>query len=216
MARLVGYGEDGLTFRAVTERLPELLSQLEDHSDPASVLVFYRPSFGRRSGRSGARGGAFGEFDAIIASDRAVYLVEAKWSRSGEVYGKQEISLRCEQRRRHRAFRWYLTRWRALQPTDWVTFRDAALSEFEATCDSLTIPHAKTHLAQNLQYVLEHLAQRGEAIVDVLLYADADASTCPPLPADSSFRLVSLAFPDLHTTGFFPMRVGPLAPATSP
>lgn len=35
--QLLGYGEDVLTFRTVTERLPEVLSQLQDRSDAVST-----------------------------------------------------------------------------------------------------------------------------------------------------------------------------------
>lgn len=57
-------------------------------------------------------------------------------------------------------------------------------------------------------YVLRLLADRGEKVVDVLLYADADADglRCPPLPEGSQFRAVSITFDDVDRTEFFPLR----------
>lgn len=210
MPQLIGYGEDALTFRAVTERLPEVLSQLQDHSDPESVLLLYRPSFGRRSGDSGGRRGAsFGEFDAILASDAAVYLVETKWSRSLETYGQTELILREEQLRRHEVLKWYITRWWIESPDSWDTFRSSVVTDFEATFALLTIPHSNQRLGANLEHVLGLITKRAEArkIVDVLLYVDVDRLPCPPLPTGSTFQSVSITFKDAHRTGFFPMHV---------
>jgi hypothetical protein len=206
--QLLGYGEDALTYRALTERFPEVLDQLGDESTPEAALVFFRPSFGRRSGVAGrTRGSAFGEFDAIIATDAAVYLVEAKWSRSGETFRQKEVLLRAEQSRRHHVLRWYLQQWREQQPATWDDFRSAVLSDFEAQFDALTIPTSDRHLAANLEYVLRRVANRGVRIVDVLLYGDVDKLPCPPLPEGNEFQCVSLVFTDADRTGFFPMRV---------
>lgn len=206
--KLIGYGEDALTLRSLTERLPEILTQLDDGSDPDSVLILFRPSFGRRSGTEDRRAAAFGEFDAILATDQAVYLVEAKWSRSGEAYKKETIELRREQLRRHDVLRWYLQRWRQLAPTSWEAFRTAVCDEFERDFRELTVPLHDQHLGANLQYVLQHLAGRGEQIVDVLLYVDADpgAFTAPGLPEGSTFRLVEIRFDDVDRTGFFHLK----------
>src|SRR5687768_6366231 len=109
--RLLGYGEDALTLWALQERLDEIMVKLGDAS--SNVLeLFFRPSFGRRSRTrsSGSPGPQFGEFDAIIVSCLAVYLVEAKWTGSGEVAETTAV-LRREQLRRHRIFREYLTCW---------------------------------------------------------------------------------------------------------
>ena len=40
---VLSYGEDPLTYWVLTQRLPDLLSQLSDRSSPKSVLVIYRP-----------------------------------------------------------------------------------------------------------------------------------------------------------------------------
>ncbi len=48
MSRLIGYGEDALTYWAITSRLGEILQILGDKSALTNVTVIYRPSFGRR------------------------------------------------------------------------------------------------------------------------------------------------------------------------
>ncbi|CAN5467872.1 hypothetical protein BH18VER1_BH18VER1_12500 [soil metagenome] len=84
---LLGYGQDALTFHAFTSGLAELFRQLGDPTDAKDSIRFFRPSFGRRGSLPGAvpARAAFGEFDGIIGSAHAVYLVEAKWTGSGEL-----------------------------------------------------------------------------------------------------------------------------------
>jgi len=76
---LLGYGEDALTLHAFTSGLAELFRQLGDSTDIKDSIRFFRPSFGRRSSLPGAASAraSFGEFDGIIGSANAVYLVEA-------------------------------------------------------------------------------------------------------------------------------------------
>src|SRR2546426_593351 len=82
---IICYGEDALTWHAVSNGLPGIFRQLGDDTDPGRALVFYRPSFGRRgSALTGSLRSEFGEFDVIIGTPRAVYLVEAKWSASAD------------------------------------------------------------------------------------------------------------------------------------
>ncbi len=74
---LLGYGEDALTLHAFTSGLAELFRQLGDPTDTKDSIRFFRPSFGRRSSLPGAASAraAFGEFDGVIGSAKAVYLV---------------------------------------------------------------------------------------------------------------------------------------------
>ena len=65
--KILGYGEDFLTFWAVSRKLAEILSQLNDDANPEDCEVFYRPSFGRRAGKNRSE---FGEFDAIIITPK--------------------------------------------------------------------------------------------------------------------------------------------------
>src|SRR5512143_1712426 len=98
MSRIFGYGEDALTYWAVTSRLGEMLQALGDKSLPADATVIYRPSFGRRgsigpTATNEQYSAEFGEFDAILGTRQAVYLVESKWDSSSEIRDDQ-ITLR--------------------------------------------------------------------------------------------------------------------------
>ena len=72
--KILGYGEDFLTFWAVSRNLGEILRQLKDDTNTDDCVVFYRPSFGRRGG---TRRAEFGEFDALIITSKTAYLVES-------------------------------------------------------------------------------------------------------------------------------------------
>ena len=69
--KLLGYGEDALTYWALTQRLTDILQPFGDSPNKTEV-IFFRPSFGRRSSSNpdapNERGAQFGEFDAIIST----------------------------------------------------------------------------------------------------------------------------------------------------
>ena len=198
---LYGYGEDSLTLCALTGRLSEFLDLLDDASDRETAIVLYRPSFGRS-----AKSSPFGEFDAIVGTPKAVYLVEAKWSRSGEAWESQ-MNLRSEQLRRHRIFRWYLERWRAAPVSDWAVFMDAAAREqFGGTFEGKALAPSGSILAQSLEYTMTLLAACG-AVEDVLLYCDIDGRPCPPNVEGFCFTQVYMRFLDATPSGFFPMDI---------
>lgn len=81
---IIGYGEDGLTYWALSNNksLVKLfncfyneVNSIADEDTARmmkSSVIFYRPSFGR--GKK-----CFGEFDAIIATENNVFLIESKW-----------------------------------------------------------------------------------------------------------------------------------------
>lgn len=231
--RLFGYGEDALTYVSLTTRLPDVLEQLNDQSQLRDTVVLFRPSFGRKGRtRGGARSSAFGEFDGILGTPAGVYLVEAKWSRSGEVWNKPLLMLRAEQQRRHQVLQWYLAAWRSSEfrhslrgrivPRGapdaiweaWAAFRQKNVSRFEVAFPDLTIPNAKTGLAENIAFTMQALAGCGEAVRDVLLYADIDEMKCPSLPEQTNFSVVKLYFSDAYRSGFFSMpSAGYLPPA---
>ena len=119
---ILGYGEDALTFHALANGLTDMFKQLGDRSEPAEAIRFFRPSFGRRGPLSDSTPRSeFGEFDAILGTTEGVYLIEAKWSGSGELVGTT-IELRSEQKRRHQVFRTYLEEWRRQPPDNWQEF----------------------------------------------------------------------------------------------
>lgn len=123
MVSIKCYGEDGLTLAAVTQYLPELLEELRDGTDPDKCLVFYRPSFGRSGGITGA---SFGEYDAILATKKAVYLIESKWIRSR--IGDNTIHLAFNQVLRHSIFEWLRDKWTPGQT--WEDFRNHFATEY--------------------------------------------------------------------------------------
>jgi hypothetical protein len=166
---ILGYGEDALTFHALSSGFGDLLKSLDDTSDPAAAIRFFRPSFGRRgTAKGGKPRSEFGEFDAIIGTAQAVYLVEAKWSSSGELRGT-DLTLRPEQIRRHKAFRVYLTARRAYPGLSWPAFADAVRPALLA--HEIVPPNEGTTLAKNLAFVLDRLSGCGDQIVDVLLFS---------------------------------------------
>ena len=97
---MISYGEDALTYWALTKKLDLILEQLNDESNTEDCILFYRPSFGRRGGNKRAE---FGEFDSILATPKTVFLIESKWGGSSELKNGT-IALRFEQIERHEIF----------------------------------------------------------------------------------------------------------------
>ncbi len=98
--KIIGYGEDALTYEMLHKKMPDILGALGDKSELDDIVFLYRPSFGR--GESG-----FGEFDAIVGTKKYIFLIESKWIYSSEVKigAKKEITLRRPQTRRHEIFK---------------------------------------------------------------------------------------------------------------
>ena len=61
--RILGYGEDALTYLALSQHMTDVIgpTPLNDDSPLEKILFIYRPSFGRAGGNGSAQ---FGEFDA--------------------------------------------------------------------------------------------------------------------------------------------------------
>lgn len=203
--KLFSYGEDPLTLWALTHRLGHLLVGLNDPSQPRESVVFYRPSFGRRAaGKS--KPSVFGEFDAIIGTNKAVYLIESKWSGSSEVKNGV-VTLHQEQIRRHHILRFYLERWRQGPVTDWDRFSAKHRADFETAFPGFTMPTTATTPAQNLMFVLSLLAPCGAEIIDVLLYL---ALTDEPIPCQvipQSFRLISCTTTSVGGAGYIALGI---------
>ena len=115
---IYGYGEDALTFAVLTNNIPQILSRLDDPSGQDLCRIFYRPSFGRRALAGRAE---FGEFDAIVSTPRAIYLIEAKWDGASEL-DENVLRLRPEQVRSHRVLRSYIREWRRGEHANWSAF----------------------------------------------------------------------------------------------
>jgi len=183
---ILGYGEDALTFHALSNGLTDILKQLGDGSDPTESIRFFRPSFGRRGSPSDmAPRSQFGEFDAIIGTTCGVYLIEAKWSNSSEFVGAV-VELRSEQKRRHQVFRIYLDEWRRQPPNDWQDFATRVRPLLHEAAPGIVPPSVQTKLARNLSYVLRRLSQCGPKVVDVLLFSACLAVRLPLFDARAS------------------------------
>lgn len=169
---ILSYGEDGLTLWALrdTEKFQEILSQLgEENINPNDKrLILYRPSFGR-GGKSKKN---IGEFDAIIASEKNIYLVESKWDNLKK--GKTDHSLKKNQALRHDAFAWLLDKWNDNDSNDWSHFFRANEEEYSREFRPKTLAKDSDLLAKNLTSVLKKISRHfsGEIPVatHVLLY----------------------------------------------
>lgn len=200
---VIGYGEDGLTYRAVTQSLGVLLSALNDSTDPSRCLVFYRPSFGRSGGIDSPQ---FGEFDSIVVTDKRIFLVESKWDGSPVVLDGN-VFLEARQILRHRIFRWLAERWPTPHPT-WREFRAAREPEFRAAFGNRPLAPEGSVLARNLEYVLNKVvSDPNKEIKDVVLFFHRGIAAPPTgvIAEANGFDLVPFPFETLEGSGFFEM-----------
>ncbi len=160
MIRIYGYGEDALTLWAVKHKTPELLDKFGDKTPVKDCVVFYRPSFGRSGGKGSSE---FGEFDAIIASREAVYLVESKWDNLSSKR-KKEIRIRKEQELRHRMFSWYLTHWNTKYMGKWTEFSKDLSDDFSKRFPDRSIPYQNKLLSKNIEYIVKTILTTCEEV----------------------------------------------------
>lgn len=144
--KIIGYGEDALTLFALKEHLRDILNDLEDNTDSTNCLIFYRPSFGR--GKHG-----FGEFDAILSTQKNIYLIESKWDKLQEKRNN-EYKLEYNQIRRHIIFS-------AFYNNDSNGFKN-------------NIPPEGSLQARNLFFIINKLKEHGNCkdkkLINLLLY----------------------------------------------
>ena len=193
---ILGYGEDALTLWALSRRLPALLAALGDPGRADDALVLYRPSFGRAAtGRApdASHRAEFGEFDAILGTAAAVYLVESKWDRSGEL-DAGVLSLRAEQARRHAVFATYLKLWRDLRPSTWGEFVREAEAPFGAEHPTVRLAPEGSRLAENLRFVLSALADKGGPVRNVALYFRPEGDAPEVTVSNEQFECVTLGY----------------------
>lgn len=148
MTKIFGYGEDALTLWAPKNHLSRLLNKYRDQTDPEKCLVFYRPSFGRAAGNNSSE---FGEFDAIVASQEKIYLIESKWDNAGKAKKSKQI-IKPVQVLRHKIFSWYLTNWHRKRK-----FTEEQNKNFKKTFHNKPIAPPKSLLAENLEFILNKL-----------------------------------------------------------
>jgi hypothetical protein len=209
MMPIYGYGEDGLTYWALTNRLSDILRQLDDDTPPAQCTVFFRPSFGRAGGPNSPQ---FGEFDAILGTKKAVYLIESKWDHVVDRY-RPAVVLEEVQTTRHRIFTWLRDRWHRVQPANWDQFRVNAEAAFTSAFPNRPLAPGNRLLARNLAHILGHLDGNGfgKETRDVLLYFHRDNMPRPERVVDTTgggvdtFTLVCLHYAALGQSGYFQM-----------
>lgn len=199
--RVLGCGEDTLTLWALTKQTGAFLNALHDDSSVSETTVFLRPSFGRgRRVRSAGAVAEFGELDGIVRTRQAIYLVEAKCARSGELVD-DPVVLRDVQTRRHEVLRAYLESWRETAPHDWKSFGGSIQTVFGSASWGLKVAPLGSLLAGNLEFVLRDLADTHLPIVDVLLVL-VPAGWTRKLSAPPRFRLVQLEYTPVEGSEF--------------
>ncbi len=192
MSTILGYGEDALTLWALKQHASKILKKFQDKTAPSKCLTFYRPSFGRRSRKGDS---VFGEFDAIIVSPRNIYLIESKWDNLSE-RGKDGITLRQEQKRRHKIFSWYLMHWDKEYSGHWENFREKYKGKL---IQSKTIPLKGSLLATNLEFILTESLKRCKAIShnnikNVLLFFHNGKKTRKPPKISKTFKVIPIDY----------------------
>jgi hypothetical protein len=179
MARIIGYGEDALTYRLLKNSLKTLLIELGDDSEPSDCLVFYRPSLGRK-------GGCYGEFDGMLVARNSIYLIESKWEGTREMKrGKMNFNVRIEQEDRHKIFSWFLLHWKCKSALNSLKKNEDLSAEFEGEFEGKQIPSSKDTLGKNLEFILNKIFGRfpentKPSIVNVFLFFRREGSKTVP------------------------------------
>jgi hypothetical protein len=173
--------------------LPRVLDQLDDTSDLADCQCFLRPSFGRRGGRHRAE---FGEFDLILATLQGVYPAESKWLRSAT--GSCVVQLENKQVLRHQVFRWLRERWKP--QVRWHDFVAEHADAFARDFNGKPLAPASSDLAQNIKWILDHLAAYPPIRFDVLIVFQR---TQREVHVAHPFRVVQLPFMPIGPGLFF-------------
>jgi len=193
MSKIFGYGEDSFTLWALKQHTSRILGRFHDKTTPSRCLIFYRPSFGRGSRREGS---VFGEFDAVVASSKNVYLIESKWD-SLRQSGKRKIALTKAQKLRHEIFSWYLTHWDKRYRGHWESFIEEHRDEFKF--GRRTMPQRNSLLAANLEFILTKSLEQCKTISrdnikDILLFFHNAKKPKKPSRVDKPFKLVPIDY----------------------
>ena len=207
--RILGYGEDALTYWALSQHMTDVIGRapLNDDSPPEKTLLIYRPSFGRAGGPESAQ---FGEFDAIVGTPQATYLIESKWT--GERIINGQVRLKAWQVLRHQIFRWIRDRWLEQPPANWEQFYNANADAFadHFQRDGKLLARPPSRLANNLHSILEELREFPRRTQDVLLYFHLEGAPVPrgvDVPGgDPNFAVVSFSYAPLNAGGIINMQ----------
>jgi hypothetical protein len=187
---ITGYGEDFLTLWALTQKTKQVLTQLEDNTDPEQCKLIYRPSFGRAGGSMKDQRAEFGEFDSILITDKNAYLIESKWDGNGQ--RKHRVNLDITQVKRHRILTWYLDKWE--EGVDWDQLIANKSQEFSTHFPENKIAPASSILKKNLVEVMAQI--KGKTLHNVLMYfhQNEPQNLRQDYP-DANFKKVLLQYP---------------------
>ena len=209
MPRVIGYGEDALTYWGLTKRLGLILRELKDYSEQDDCLILYRPSFGRGKmiRKPSDRKAEFGEFDAILVTTQSAYLVESKWDNLSEKK-RIVIELSNVQILRHKIFAWYYEKWNI--GSDWKEFVKEYGDEFEKKFGKWQrkIAPPESLLSENLKYVLNRIPDFSKKVKNVLLYFYHKESPRVDIRVKSGnlhFQLVSIKYPTTDESNYIEM-----------
>lgn len=207
MSCIKNYSKDALTFWAITSKLGEIFRTLDDKNLPADAIVIYRPSFGQLGSigpvaKKEQLSAEFGECNAILGTQQAIYLVESKWDTSPETRDDL-IKLKALQIRRHKIMRWYIETWRVNQPKDWITFVAQNEIAFQTQFPGQKMVPVDSRLAQKLEFVMRILSECGSHVHDVVLLIGQASSSKPIVEKSDSFSLVILEYQPLVSAGYF-------------
>ena len=204
MSKIHGYGEDAFTLWALKHHTTTILKSFQDQTPPSDCLIFYRPSFGRRSKEGSA---VFGEFDAILVSSENIYLIESKWDNFSR-FQNDEIALRPEQEIRHRIFSWYIMHWDKKYSNNWKRFVKEQDKNFQKEFKKRKIAPTGRLLATNLEFILNKLLEHCKSfssennIKNVLLFFYNKEKSTPPSRISRAFKLVSIDYSQEITGNF--------------
>jgi len=207
MCEIFGYGEDAFTLWVLKHYKSKILKHFQDKTSPSDCLVFYRPSFGRSGGEQSAE---FGEFDAILVSSENIYLIESKWDNLAS-FKNSKITLRQEQKMRHRIFSWYILHWDEKYSDDWECFVKEQKDDFQKEFKKRRIAPAGSLLATNLEFILTMLQKHfGEVsseqnIKNVLLFFHNRNKSTPPTKITKGFNLVAIDYSEEIRVNFIPL-----------
>ena len=207
MSTIFGYGEDALTLWALKTKLSSILLHkgIQDKTSLSDCIAFYRPSFGRHSK---ANSSVFGDFDAIIASKKNIYLIESKWDNLTK-FDKDELMLSDAQTLRHEIFSWYLSHWNK-NYGNWQTFISKNEDEFNSKFKNKNKTIARSSLlARNLESVLSKLQEHcqnftSDSIKNVLIFFH-DEKNKPPTKTNEGFKLIPIDYSEVIKDNFVPL-----------
>ena len=152
----------------------------------------------------------FGEFDALVGTPKATYLIESKWTGAQIING--HIRLKEWQVLRHRVFRWIRNEWlrerAATGQMTWQQFYAAKVEAFEAEFrpESKMLARPTSRLARNLEFVLQQLAAFPARTMDVLVYFHIEDAPIPNgVAGNPEFVVVPVLYQPLNGTGMIEM-----------